>query len=410
MSNKKIFNCRSCGNNKLIPIFDLGDQPLANALLENKKQIKKEKSFPLKLVICKKCKLLQLNFTVNPSILFRKYLWVTGTSNRVKSYRQIFFKKISKYLKKHNNYICEIASNDGFFLNQVKKKNKVLGIDPAINLAKHASSKGIKTLPNFFNFRLAKKIVKTDGDRPNIIICRNVIPHVENLNDVLKGIHYLISTNGYGIIEFHNAAHMLKKKHYDYIYHEHIFYYTLTTLSRVLKKQKLFPFDFFLSPISGGSYVIIFSKKKLTKSKKYTNKLKFEKKEKLDDINYWKNLGNLAKNHKEKLLKIISLYSKNKNMIGYGASARSSTLLNYLKLNNKTISKIIDANPLKKNLFTPGSNIKISLPYKKAINSSDVILLLAWNFKNEILKNLKKMKFKGDIIIPLPNIKIIKKK
>ncbi len=96
-------------------------------------------------------------------------------------------------------------------------------------------------------------------------------------------------------------------------------------------------------------------------------------------------------------------------MIGYGASARSSTLLNYLKLNNKTISKIIDANPLKKNLFTPGSNIKISLPYKKVINRSDVILLLAWNFKNEILKNLKKMKFKGDIIIPLPNIKIIKK-
>ena len=408
MQNKKISKCRSCGNIKLTSVFNLGKQPLANALLGNQNQILNEKYFPLKVVICNSCKLLQLNYTINPKILFKKYLWVTGTSKKVGVYREFFFKKISKFLRNKNNFICEIASNDGFFLKHVKKKNKVLGIDPAINLAKKANLNGIKTIPEFFNFKLSKKIIKTEKNKPNIIICRNVIPHVENINEVLKGIKNLLSDDGYGIIEFHNASHIIKKMHYDYIYHEHIFYYTLSTLNKVLKKQGLYSFDYFISPISGGSYVIIFSKKKITKTKKFINKIVFEKRNKLDHVSYWQSLNTLARNHKKHLLKLISKYSQKYKIVGYGASARSSTLLNYLNLNNKNIIKILDANPLKKNLFTPGTNIKINLPNKKNLKGVKVIILLAWNFKDEILKNLKKMNFKGIVIEPLPKIKITK--
>ena len=408
MQNKKISQCRSCGNKKLLTVFNLGKQPLANALLIDRQEILNEKYFPLKVVICKRCKLIQLNYTVNPKILFKKYLWVTGTSQKVREYREFFFKKISKFLKNKNNYICEIASNDGFFLQYVKKNNRVLGIDPATNLAKKANLSGIKTIPEFFNLKISKKIIKIEKDKPNIIICRNVIPHVENINDVLSGIKNLLSNDGYGVIEFHNASHIIKKKHYDYIYHEHIFYYTLSTLSKVLKNQGLNPFDYFISPISGGSYVIILSKKKIVKTQKFINRIIFEKKNNLDLVSYWQSLNNLAKNHKKNLLKIIFKYGEKNKIVGYGASARSSTLLNYLNLDNKNIIKILDANPLKKNLYTPGSNIKIYTPNKKNLKGVKVILLLAWNFKDEIIKNLKKLNFKGVVIEPLPKIKITK--
>ena len=408
MQNKKISQCRSCGNKKLLTVFNLGKQPLANALLIDRQEILNEKYFPLKVVICKRCKLIQLNYTVNPKILFKKYLWVTGTSQKVREYREFFFKKISKFLKNKNNYICEIASNDGFFLQYVKKNNRVLGIDPAKNLAKKANLCGIKTIPEFFNLKISKKIIKIEKDKPNIIICRNVIPHVENINDVLSGIKNLLSNDGYGVIEFHNASHIIKKKHYDYIYHEHIFYYTLSTLSKVLKNQGLYPFDYFISPISGGSYVIIFSKKKIVKTQKFINRIIFEKKNNLDLVSYWQSLNNLAKKHKKNLLKVIFKYGQNNKIVGYGASARSSTLLNYLNLDNKNIIKILDANPLKKNLYTPGSNIKIYTPNKKNLKGVKVILLLAWNFKDEIIKNLKKLNFKGVVIEPLPKIKITK--
>ena len=295
-----------------------------------------------------------------------------------------------------------------FFLQYVKKNNRVLGIDPATNLAKKANLSGIKTIPEFFNLKISKKIIKIEKGKPNIIICRNVIPHVENINDVLSGIKNLLSNDGYGVIEFHNASHIIKKKHYDYIYHEHIFYYTLSTLSKVLKNQGLNPFDYFISPISGGSYVIILSKKKIVKTQKFINRIIFEKKNNLDLVSYWQSLNNLAKKHKKNLLKVIFKYGQNNKIVGYGASARSSTLLNYLNLDNKNIIKILDANPLKKNLYTPGSNIKIYTPNKKNLKGVKVILLLAWNVKDEIIKNLKKLNFKGVVIEPLPKIKITK--
>ena len=258
----KINKCRSCNHSKLVDVVDLHKQPLANALLKNTHDFKKEIKIPLKLAICKKCKLIQLTHTVDPKILFQKYLWVTGTSQKIKSYRAFFFKKLKKYTKFKNNFICEIASNDGFFLEYVKKKNTVIGIDPAKNIAKVANSKGVKTHVDYFNLNTAKKIVKIYKKKPDLVICRNVIPHIENIQSVMLGLKEIISNDGVGAIEFHNAKNIINNNHYDYIYHEHIFYFTLTSMNNVLKKNGLFGFDYFKSPISGGSYVILFKKKK----------------------------------------------------------------------------------------------------------------------------------------------------
>ena len=226
----------------------------------------------------------------------------------------------------------------------------------------------------------------------------------------MKSLNYIISDEGIGVIEFHDATNILEKNHYDYIYHEHIFYFTITSLTRILKKFGMHTFDCFKSPISGGSYVILFKKKKVAFSKNLKKRIETEKKNKVESVPEWKSLEHKCKNHKEHLLKILSKNLDNNNIIGYGASARSSTLLNYLNLNNKSLKKIFDINPLKKNLYTPGTNIKIEYPTKKNIKSSDIIILLAWNFKKEILNFLKLNGFKGKILQPLPKIRVFKLK
>jgi len=406
----KITKCRSCDNKKLTNIVDLGKQPLANALLKGAKDFKKETKIPLRLSICQSCKLIQLTHTVNPKILFKKYLWVTGTSQKVKIYRKFFFDKLKKYMKLKNNFICEIASNDGFFLEYVKKNNTVIGIDPAKNIAKMANLKGIKTHTDFFNLDTAKKIVRLYKKKPELVICRNVIPHIENIKSVMLGLNEIISEDGVGAIEFHNAKNIIQNNHYDYIYHEHIFYFTLTSINKVLRNYGLFGFDYFKSPISGGSFVILFKKKKKRETSKFKKMINIEIKGKLNSIKNWKKLNQICKEHKRNLNKMINSLKINKNIAAYGASARSSTLINFLNLNNQTIKKVFDLNDLKINLFTPGSHIKIEKPIAKKINNYDVIFLLAWNFKDEIIRFLKKIKFKGKVIVPLPNMKLLKLK
>ena len=398
---KIIKKCRLCGHDKLKKIINLGDQPPANSLQKRKISHKK---VPLIILRCSKCFVLQLNATVSPKYLFSKYLWVTGTSRAIKDFRKIFVKQVIKRNKKKN--LLEIASNDGFFLSQFKKNNfKILGVDPAKNIARKANNQGIRTLPVFFNKLTAKKIKKFF--RPNIIICRNVIPHVENLNSILSGINYLLDKDGKAYIEFHYAEELSKNLNYDSIYHEHIFYFTYMSLKNALIRNELYPIDYFKSPISGGSIVLEISKNKIIKeSLKIKNLEKYEKKIKINKLEYWLNFSKKCLEHKKKLNFILS---KMKGKIyAFGASARSSTLLNFCEISNKTIANIFDNNPLKQNLYTAGTNIKIIKPNVDLIKKINNMIILAWNFEKEIIHFLKyKIKYKGLIVVVLPKIKKI---
>jgi hypothetical protein len=271
--NKKSFEikfCRICGK-KVVPFFNLGEQPLANSLNVNRNI--KEVKYPLKLVFCKNCSTVQLSETVNKNLLFKKYIWNTSVSSTAKKFSKIFFEKSEKILnlnkKKKNNYILEIASNDGTFLLPFFKKGyKVLGIDPAINIAKIASKKGIKTITDFFNIKSAKKILTENGP-PLFIFARNVIPHSENVNEVISAISRIMNKTSIGAIEFHYSANILNKGQYDSIYHEHIFYFSLKNIEYLLNKHNLYIFHSMTSEISGGSLIIYFSKKKKRKHKSF---------------------------------------------------------------------------------------------------------------------------------------------
>ncbi len=394
--------CRICGSDNIEEVLNLGEQPPANSLYRSDE--KRPPDVPLRLMYCQKCSTVQLGEDVDPEYLFGEYLWVTGTSATAEQYSHEFAKKALSQVVEHNKspYIVEIASNDGTFLKRfIEKGCKVLGIDPAKNIAELAVKNGIPTKAEFFTLDLAERLVEKEG-KADIVFARNVIPHVKEIHSVIGGINTLINEGGVGIIEVHNAGLILEELHYDYIYHEHLFYYTLKTISGLIERYGLHVFDVMLSPISGGSWVIYFSKNKKEKTKEL---IKHEKKELENNINSyhrWVEFSDQVTVHSEKLKKMVM--QSDKKIPAYGASARSSTLLNFCGITNKHISVVIDKNPMKNGLMTAGSNIPV-VSFEdglKEIKSSEKILLLAWNFQDEIVQELREAGFSGKFIIPLP--------
>ncbi|MDB0021080.1 class I SAM-dependent methyltransferase [Candidatus Pseudothioglobus singularis] len=394
-----------CNSSKIPEVMNLGDQPPANSLYKKERDI--PPSVPLRLMFCEDCFTVQLGEDVDPEYLFANYLWITGTSNTANQYSHDFVKMALSYSSKHNKdlFVVEVASNDGTFLKQFQNVGcRVLGIDPATNIALIASKKGIPTEANFFSNELAKTLVNSHG-YADFVYARNVIPHVKEIHSVLSGIETLLTDEGVGIIEFHNAGLLLEELHYDYIYHEHLFYYTLTSIDLLLKRHGLYLFDVSLSPISGGSWVVYFSREQRKKSDILIKAQSSENETKYNMKSSWINFSKEAKRHSNDLSALVKKeVSTHGKIVAYGASARSSTLLNYCGLNSDHISVIIDKNPLKHGLFTAGSNIPI-VSYEQGlsyIKESAIILLLAWNFKNEIIDDLKSSGYKGSFIIPLP--------
>ncbi|SVC89148.1 uncharacterized protein METZ01_LOCUS342002, partial [marine metagenome] len=258
--------CRICDSVESLDILNLGEQPPANSLYKVGEN--SPPSVPLRLVFCKECSTVQLGEDVDPEYLFGEYLWTTGTSDTAIKYSEQFTKKALNHINQLDNkpFVVEVASNDGTFLMRFQETDcKVLGIDPATNIAEIASKNGILTQVEFFSESLAQQLLDEHGTA-DIVYARNVIPHVKEVHSVISGIRILLGESGVGIIEFHNAALILEQLHYDYIYHEHLFYYTLTTIDYLLKKYDLSIFDISESPISGGSWVVYFSKQEREKT------------------------------------------------------------------------------------------------------------------------------------------------
>ena len=397
-----IKNCRICSSKNIKEVLDLGDQPPANSLFKAIDEM--PPTVPLRLMYCQNCSTVQLGENVDPEYLFNQYIWVTGTSNTAIEYSHKFAKYALSQVDEADMppYVVEIASNDGTFLKRfIENGCKVLGVDPAKNIAELAIKNGVPTNANFFTVELAKQLVNKDGE-VDIVIARNVIPHVKEIHSVIEGMSTLLKDEGAGIIEFHNAGLILEELHYDYIYHEHLFYFTIKTITGLIKKHSMHVYDIMQSPISGGSWVIYFSKMEKTKSKALIAIEQQEVKRELNSYHRWVAFSEQVKSHAEKLKKLV--IQSNGKIPAYGASARSSTLLNFCGISSEHISVVIDKNPLKNGLITAGSNIPI-ISFEdgiKDVKYEKKMLLLAWNFQDEIVKELRDSDFEGEFIIPLP--------
>jgi SAM-dependent methyltransferase len=392
-------NCRICYSDALHEIIDLGDQPPANSLYKMGAQA--PPGIPLKLMFCKDCGTVQLSGTVDPEFLFNSYFWVTGTSKTAIEHSRRFADLALKHCKTDNPLVIEIASNDGTFLKRFQEKNcRVLGIDPAENLVQLASQSGIPTIPAFFNLDFAKEFVSENAPA-DIVIARNVIPHVKEIHSVIEGIATVLTPEGVGIIEFHDTKLILEELQYDYIYHEHLFYFTLNSIEHLLRKHGLYIYDLAASPISGGSHIIFFSKTEKIKTQAATLAFEQEKLSKVNELGGWISFRDRVMSHREKLLGLLA--GRDKRALAYGASARSSTILNFCQIDHKHVLAIIDKNPLKHGLHTPGSDIPI-ISYETGASLAkehDLVLLLAWNFQLEIISDLRKDDYGGKFLIPL---------
>lgn len=395
-----IEKCRICGFKGIVPFLYLGKHPLANSL-EGEINYSGKK-YSLTLVFCPRCSLVQLKETVKKEILFDSYFWITGISERVKKYAEIFYRRIVNSTQiKPGDLIVEIASNDGTFLKPFLRNGyNVVGIEPAKNIAKISESNGIRTINQYWDHKTASQVVSLYG-KAKLVIARNVIPHVSELHDVIYGIQLCLAEDGLGIVEFHYAGKILQDLHYDSIYHEHLCYFSIKTVKYLLKKFNLFPFHIDLSPISGGSYVIYFSKKKRAKSLRYNQLINKEKRLSVNKLESWKKFSEKCVKHRNKSKKILESLKGNV-IIGFGASARSSTYLNFCGFTNSEIKAIIDNNKLKQGLSSPGTSIPIVSIEEGFKMKPDIIFLLAWNFKDEIISECRRMKYKGDFVIPFP--------
>ncbi len=395
--------CRICEGAELEPFFDLGNQPFANSLLKSQDDV--EKAYPLALCQCRGCGLVQLTYTADPAELFSNYVWVTGTSKTTLEYAEIFFSEfLKRAINTDNSYVLEVASNDGSFLLPFLRNNyKVLGVDPAQNIADGANSAGIPTRCAFFGLSEAEKITDENG-QSKMVFARNVLPHVADQRDFVAGLSKVLHQEGVLAVEVHYAGIILKELHYDSVYHEHICYFTLKTLSRLLADFGLYVFDAVKSPISGGSIVVFASKEKSRLSSQVIDFLNQEIESGVNDFESWKNFASKSIQHRNDFLEILNKQlSENKITAGWGASARSSTLLNFARVNNKMISLIADQNPLKQGLYTAGSKILIKSPDEVMKSNPELMVVLAWNFGPEIMKTLKeKFNFTGNCLLPLP--------
>jgi hypothetical protein len=401
-SSSAIDRCRICESPALQLILDLGAQPLANSLRRSQKDA--QPVFPLAICRCDECGTVQLTETVSPDILFEHYVWVTGTSEGARSYSHVFCQRLVALARPGPLFVLEVASNDGTFLRRFAERgDRVLGVDPARNIAAAACDSGIPTLGDFFGLAVAKRIVEREG-QADLVFARNVIPHVANANDVVAGMAHSLSAEGTGAIEFHRADVILEELHYDSIYHEHLYFHSLHSVGRLLDRFGLVPFDVTPSPISGGSLVVYFSKTARPHTAAYTAALQHEDALDIARAGPWREFARRCERHRGLLRALVEARkAEGKRIIGYGASARSSTMLNYCGIDCRLLDVIVDRAPLKHDTYTPGTDILIVPPARAFALKPDVVLLLAWNFREEILSQIRaEHGWSGEVIVPLP--------
>ncbi len=408
----KLGRCRICKNKKLEKILDLGEMPLANAFVDKNQIGQKEVSYPLRVVWCESCGLLQIDEIVPPEILFKNYIYVSGTSEALRKHFEGLVTEVVINSKLSNeSLIVDIGSNDGTLLKEFKKvDSKVIGVEPAINIAKIAEESGVKTINDFFSKDVAKKIVKENG-KADTIIATNVFAHIFDLDELLKGVSYLLKDEGIFVIEVPYLVDLLENVEFDTIYHEHLSYFAVRPLKRLFEERDFKIVNIGRIKIHGGTIRVLVSKKKsrYNINENVNRLISLEIEKGLHEVTVYKEFTGRIEKLKEDLVSLLQrLKSENKKVIGYGAAAKGNTLLNYYHIGPELINFIVDLSPMKQNKFTPGTHISIFSSERIYEAKPDYMLILAWNFADEIMKQQTKFKeMGGKFIIPLPEVKIV---
>ncbi len=407
-------DCRICSSQDLELILDLGEQPLANAFIKKEDLEKDENKFPLKLYLCKNCYLLQLLDIVDKELLFKEYLYLTSASkpivNHFKKYASDVYEEFLKEID--NPLVIEIGSNDGSLLKEFKKNGAdVLGIEPAENIAKMANEMGIPTKNVFLNYNVAKEI--SLKKKASMIVANNVFGHVEDLKEFMKCIKILSNDKGIFVFEVPYLIDLIQKLEFDTVYHEHLSYFSLMPLMKLMEEFNLQIFDVKKQKVHGGTIRVFVSQKNNFKNTINLQKLiKLEKEFGIEEIKTYQKLSENVKELKNQLQNKLLEFKKNgKTIFGYGAPAKGNVLLNYCNIGSQFLDYIVDTTPLKQGLYSPGMHILVKSNIQDTEKSSEqVALLLAWNYEQAIInKEEEFLKNGGKFLVPIPIPKIISK-
>lgn len=406
--------CRICGSIQLIKFLDFDRLPLPNGFVSKQDLGKKESIYPLQVVFCNNCALVQLKHIVNSSIMFKNYLYIPSSSNtRIEHFRELAEISKERFHLSSNDLVVDIGSNDGSLLNCFKNLDVgILGVDPAENLVEVARLNGIPTLRAFFSPYIAKKITQK-YKKASLALATNVLAHISNLKRFMEAIDILLDRDGIFICQFPYLLDLVQKNQFDTIYHEHLSYFSLKPLLILTQDTNLEIFDVERNELDGGSIRVLWKKRQnieeKVKTRKINNILREEKEYGLYDVTIFDQFSKNIKSLKSETRNtLFELKKKGKTIVGYGAAAKGNIFLNYFGIDNKILDYIVDSTPYKQGLFTPGTKIPIYNESKIYDTRPDYILILAWNFKDEImLKNKRYKDMGGKFILAIPNLQII---
>lgn len=404
--------CRGCGNDRLNMFLPLGPTPLANSFLKSETEFTGEQSFPLDVYFCESCYLVQLLDVIDPELLFRDYIYVTGTSDTIAIHNKAYAETVVDFLNlRSSDLVIEVASNDGSLLSCFQNHHvKTLGIDPAVNIVKKARARGVESIAEFFNLNLATNVRRSHGPA-KAIIGNNVLAHVDETQDFLSGAECLLTDDGMLIVEVPYLGELLDHLEYDTVYHEHLCYFSISALMRLFEIAKLRIVRVDHVSVHGGS-IRVYGGKQSTYPDHAPEVTALAKKEKdagMVDLSSYIEFNKKVKANREAIVSLLKeLRGDGKKVVGYGAPAKGNTLLNYCGIGTDLLDYTVDKNPMKVGLYTPGMHIPVLPAAKLLEDQPDYVMILAWNFAEEIMQQQREYQRRGGkFIIPIPHPKIV---
>ncbi len=405
-------SCRICKNQNLKKILSLGETPLANSLLPKQELSKKEELFPLEILYCDNCHLCQLSYVVEPEKMFKNYVYVTSTTETFKKH----FKEMAQELKDEFNLnegslAVDIGSNDGLLLKELKNfRVEVIGVEPAENICEIARRNMIETMCDFFKKEAVESIIKIKG-KADIITGNNVFAHISDIDSIAENVKKLLKKDGVFVIEVQYLYDTIKDLTFDNIYHEHLSYYSVLALKEFFQKHDMEIFKVRHIDTHGGSIRVCIQRKggKYPIDISVNEIIAKENEAGLNNLKVYEEFAQRVYAVKDKLRKFMQdIKPEGKKIAGYGAPAKATTALNFYGIDNKYIDYIVDDNKLKQGLTVPGVRIPIVSREHLDKNLPDYILILAWNFADEIIRNNQSYKEKGvKFIVPFPELRVV---
>ncbi|MCH8904917.1 MAG: class I SAM-dependent methyltransferase [Bacteroidetes bacterium] len=404
--------CRYCLEPLPGSILDLGSMPLANSFLTKEELAETEFSCPLSITRCDGCGLVQLTHVVPAEKMFSHYLYVSSTSPTFrKHFEDYAVDTVSRLNGTDDHFAVDIGSNDGLLLSHfIDNGIKAIGVEPAKNLSDEANEKGLLTINRYFDRETVKTITGEHG-KASIITANNVFAHIDDIHSVCVNVNDLLRDDGMFIIEFPYLVTMVEEMLFDMIYHEHLSYISITPLAGMLKRFGLSIFD--IKPVAshGGSLRVFIQKESGSNKEeeivaKYLND---ENAKGFNEISKYIEFASKVMDVKTKVNKFIDeAIAENKTVVGYGAPAKGNTLINFCGLSSDKIKYIVDDNPLKQNMYSPGANIPIVDSKFLETNPADYLVIFAWNFAKDIIAKMGHLREKGvKFIVPLPEPTIV---